>query len=190
MSGESIRQPFTAREDAEMRRMCGVAATVGDIAQELGRAPSSVRLRLEKLGLEARRVRWSSEGGGARRTAPEPRRQKGDAEGSVGQPWSDFELRQLAHFMETDMKHQSIANSMGRRASEVGVQIERIRRGIVKVPKGPERYRGCIRCGDTFWSTGAGHRHCDSCRSHLTANTEVDPYSVVTRRDKAVAGVR
>lgn len=188
MSVYSVRRPFTAREDAEMRRMCGVAATVPEIAQELGRAASSVRVRLEKLGLEARRKRWS-EGGGARRAATAPRRRASEDEGGVGQPWSDFELRQLAHCMDEGMKHQSIANSLGRRAGEVGIQIDRIRRGIVEVPAGPERYRGCIRCGETFWSTSAGHRHCDGCRSHLAADTQVDPYSVVTVDGRASAGV-
>ena len=29
-------------------------------------------------------------------------------------------------------------------------------------------WRGCMRCRARFWSTNAGHRHCDHCRRRLS----------------------
>lgn len=154
--------------------MIAVQATVRQIADHLDRQASSVRRLLKRMRLTARveRVRETADDEVVKRACT-----KGP--GSVGPQWTEQEIRDLAHMMAADWTLHGMAGKLGRRPENVARQIGRIRAGQVTVLPGPEKHRACMACGTAFWSTGPGHRHCDTCRRDLTEGAGDDGYSLV-----------
>lgn len=90
-------------------------------------------------------------------------------------PWDDADVQTLIRLWKEGHSNAEIAASVGRRENAVAIKASRLRlppKAIAgqaldpqNAKKSKARLRPCLCCQKTFFSEGAGHRICDSCKS-------------------------
>ena len=90
-------------------------------------------------------------------------------------PWSEADVEKLIELWKEGESNSRIAAKLGRRENAVAIKASRLRLPpkssasedltATPAPNKKAKLRACLKCEKTFFSEGAHHRICDSCKS-------------------------
>ena len=87
--------------------------------------------------------------------------------------WTNEEVNNLITLWGQGLTNEDLARRLGRQAGAISVKANRLGLGRKKDSVATEKKSGnptgkvrdCISCRKSFWSSGAGNRICDGCKS-------------------------